>query len=693
MKALLAPLSRPLSRLSALSRLSRDKADTLLLLASALLVLAPHTAHLPAWVSLLCGLTLLWRAAITLQGKRMPSPVLLLPLAAIAMAGVSYTYQTLLGRDAGVAMLVLLVAFKMLEMHARRDLFVVVFLCFFLVLTNFFYEQGIGTALLMAVSVLALLTAQMSFQFSGAVPPLRQRFLMSARVLALAAPLAAALFFLFPRIEGPLWGMPGDAASARSGLSETMAPGTMANLAQSGEPAFRVRFDGAPPPQEQLYWRGPVLGEYDGRTWTRVRTATDRASGPASDPASTPAQLALSVSGKPVGYEVTLEPMPSYSRWLFALEMPQRLPELDGNIAQVSSEFEITSAFPVEARLRYRMDSFVDYRLQAPGIPGDTGQWLRLPGNSNPRALMAGLSLRAEPDPRERVAAVLDSFRREHYVYTLNPPLLGRHAVDDFLYGSRAGFCEHFAGSFVFLMRAAGVPARVVTGYQGGELNPIDGYVTVRQSDAHAWAEVWLARRGWVRVDPTAAVAPERVRRGLDEAIPPAPPFGLEGLGRLMRFDSGSNPWLAQMRYAVGAMNNGWNQWVLNYSPQRQRALVDSVQSSLLDWRMALALAVLTTLLLLARTLRRRREIDPIDALYSALCTRLARMGLPRSADESPSVYAAHVAAAAAAGRLAPPVAAAAAEFLARYGAWRYAPRRDHDHLAPTLKRLLSQVR
>ena len=663
--------------LARLSALPRDKADTLLLLASALLVLAPHTAHLPAWVSLLCALTLLWRAAITLQGKRMPSPLVLLPLAALAMLGVAHSYQTLLGRDAGVAMLVLLVAFKMLEMHARRDLFVVVFLCFFLVLTNFFYEQGIATALLMVAAVLALLTAQLSFQFSGAVPPLPQRFLMSARILGLASPLALALFFLFPRIEGPLWGMPGEAPGARSGLSETMAPGTMANLAQSGEPAFRVRFDGRPPPQEQLYWRGPVLGDYDGRTWTRVR---QRASGGG--------QLALSVSGKGIAYEVTLEP--SHTQWLFALEMPQRLPELDGNIAQVSSEFELTTSYPVDTRLRYRMSSFVNYRLQAAGVPGDPSQWLQLPGDSNPRALMAGLSLRAEPDPRKRVLAVLNAFRRENYVYTLNPPLLGRNAVDDFLYGSRAGFCEHFAGSFVFLMRAAGVPARVVTGYQGGDLNPIDGYVTVRQSDAHAWAEVWLPRRGWVRVDPTAAVAPERVRRGLSEAIPPAPPFGFEGLGRLMRLDADSNPWLAQMRYAVGAVNNGWNQWVLNYSPQRQRGVLESVQSSLLDWRLPALLAGLATVLFLLRTLRRRREIDPIDALYSALCTRLARMGLARSADESPSVYSARIAAA---GKLAPPAQAAAAEFLARYGAWRYAPRRNPDHLAATLKRLLSQVR
>jgi len=666
--------------LARFAALPRDKANTLLLLAGAMLVLAPHVAHLPAWVSLLCALTLSWRAAITLRGKRMPPSLLLLPLAAAAMFGVAHSYHTLLGRDAGVAMLVLLVAFKMLEMHARRDLFVVVFLCLFLVLTNFFYQQGIGTALLMALSVLALLTAQLSFQFTGALPPLGQRVLMSARILALAAPVALALFFLFPRIEGPLWGVPGDPTSARSGLSETMAPGTMANLAQSGEPAFRVRFDGKVPAQELLYWRGPVLGAYDGRTWTRLD--------PALRAQSARQRLSLSTQGKGVGYEITLEP--SYSHWLFALEMPQRLPELDGNSAAVSGEFELTAADPIETRLRYRMVSWLNYRLQSGGLPDNADHWLRLPVGGNPRALLAGLALRAEPDPRKRVDAVLQRFRREQYVYTLTPPLLGQDAVDDFLYGSRAGFCEHFAGAFVFLMRAAGVPARVVTGYQGGERNPLDGYVTVRQSDAHAWAEVWLARRGWVRVDPTAAVAPERVRRGLEQAIPPRAPFGIEGLGRFMWQGGDSNPWIAQMRYAAGAINNGWNQWVLNYSPQRQRDVVESVQSSLFDWRMPVLLGSLTSLLLLCRFLLRRRQIDPVDALYSALCARLARLGLARSADEGPSAYAARVKAAA---LLAPQAQAAACEFLDRYSAWRYAPRRAGPHPAPILKRLLSQVR
>ena len=230
----------------------------------------------------------------------------------------------------------------------------------------------------------------------------------------------------------------------------------------------------------------------------------------------------------------------------------------------------------------------------------------------------------------------------------------------------------------------------MVTGYQGGELNPLDGYVTVRQSDAHAWAEVWLAQRGWVRVDPTAAVAPERVRRGLNGAIPPRAPFGIEGLGRFMRMDGDSSPWIAQMRYAAGAINNGWNQWVLNYTPQRQRGVVERVQSSFLDWRLPVLLATLITVLLLGRIFLRRREIDPVDALYSALCSRLSRLGLARSADEGPSAYCARIVAA---GTLAAPAQAAAAEFLGRYSAWRYAPRRNDPHLAATLKRLLSQVR
>jgi transglutaminase-like putative cysteine protease len=656
--------------------LSRDKADTLLLLASTVLVLVPHTAHLPLWVTLLCGATLAWRAAITLLGRRMPSSLLLLPAAALAMAGVMHSYHTLLGRDAGVAMLVLLVAFKTLEMHARRDLYVVVFLCFFLVLTNFFYSQDIGTALMMVVSVLALLATQIAFQYANSAPPLKKTLALGARMLGCAAPIALLLFFLFPRIEGPLWGLPGDAGGAHTGLSDRMAPGQMAHLAESEEVAFRVKFDGRPPLQQHLYWRGPVLGIFDGSEWTRVRARPIRSSH----------ALAVTVRGRAVRYQVTLEP--SKTRWLFALEMPDRLPELATNVAFVSSEFELTSAYPVEQRLRYEVTSYPDYKLQA-GQLDNEAQWLQLPYRRNQRAAAEGIALRGEPDPARRVAAVLRRFTHENFVYTLDPPLLGADPVDEFLYGSRAGFCEHYAGAFVFLMRAAGVPARVVTGYQGGEMNPLDGYLTVRQSDAHAWAEVWLAGRGWVRVDPTAAVAPERVRRGLARALPPPAPFGIEGLGRLMAFETGGDSWLAQLRYAMGAVNNGWNQWVLNYTPERQRGVWSTVQDRLFDWRTAMALAVLCAALFFTEVWRRRSRLDPVDTLYSTLCRRLAQLGLARAVDEGPQAFAARVADS----RLAPERRAAATEFLRRYSAFRYASPTHDPTLVPTLKRLLSQLR
>jgi len=655
-------------------RLPRDKADTLLLLGSTLLVLLPHARHLPVWVSLLCGAILSWRAAITLRGKRMPSSLVLLPIAVLAMIGVQTSYQTLLGRDAGVAMLVLLVAFKMLEMHARRDLFVVIFLCYFLVLTNFFYSQSIFSALLMVLAVLALLTTQLSFQFTGAVPPLRARFAMGARMLALAAPLAMLMFVVFPRIHGPLWGTPG-AGGGKSGLSDQMAPGQMSALALSDEPVFRVRFEGPVPAQARLYWRGPVLDAFDGLTWTR---GAEKRSADG---------LHLSVGGPAVPYEVTLEPSPA--RWVFALEMPGRVPALPGRVTQVSPQFELTVGAAPQERVRYRASSHLDYALQGGARLPDANRWLLLPYGYNPRALQAGLELRREPEPARRVEAVLRRFREQPYSYTLEPPLLGRHTVDEFLYQTRAGFCEHYAGAFVFLMRAAGVPARVVTGYQGGEMNPIDGYMTVRQSDAHAWAEVWLAQRGWVRVDPTAAVAPERVRRGLSAAVRMPAPFGIEALRGLDISRDGAG-WFGQLRNALGAVNNGWNQWVLNYTPERQRNVVSSLQAGVSGWPFVALLTIGGILLLLYGILIRRREIHPIEALYSVLCKRLGQHGLARAADEGPTAYAARVAAAS---HLAAPTRDAAAEFLRRYSAWRYAPVQADPRLAATLKSLLSQVR
>jgi transglutaminase-like putative cysteine protease len=655
--------------------LTRDKSDTLLLLTAALLVLAPHALHLPLWISALCLATLCWRCVITLRGLRMPPLPYLLPLVMAAMAGIFSNFHSLLGREPGVAMLVLLLAFKTLEMHARRDLFVVIFLSFFLVLTNFFYSQTMATAAMMAISIVALLTAQLTFQYTGVVPPLARRLRLAGGMFALAVPLSLVLFIVFPRVQGPIWGMPADASGARSGLSDHMAPGTVASIAQSDEAAFRVRFDGPVPPQAELYWRAIVLSEFDGLNWSRLtrqqRRGMDRPK--------------LAVAGTELRYQITQEP--TNSRWLFALDVPRSAPDLEGNPVRIGPELELLATYAISQRVRYQLASHPRYRLDEQLDDGALRRYLQLPGGFNPRTRALGASLHGNPG--ERVAAALALFNRS-FSYTLDPPLLGTDTMDDFLFNTRAGFCEHFAGAFVVLMRAAGVPARVVTGYQGGEFNPVDGYLLVRQADAHAWAEVWIAGRGWVRIDPTAAVAPERVQRNLASAIVPTPPFGIAGLAPLINAGFTHSAWLAQLRFGLSALGNGWNQWVLNYTPERQRNTMATLSELLGHVRMAVAAAAIALLVLLAQTLRRRQRQDRIDALYFALCRQLARRGLQRSPDEGPTAYSLRLRAQALA-QLGPQRMAAIALFLSLYSAYKYSAERAKPTLAATLQRLLAQ--
>jgi transglutaminase-like putative cysteine protease len=634
---------------------TRDKADTLLLLAACLAVLAPHMLHLPLWTSALCLVTLCWRGWITLAGRRLPPVAVLLPVAAASLAMVRVEYQTLLGRNPGVAMLVLLLAFKLLEMRARRDLFVVVFLSLFIVLTNFFYSQTIPTALMMLLALVLLLAAQMSFQHTGLQPPLARRLKTSAQIVLLAVPLTAVLFVLFPRIQGPLWGLPGDAGAARTGLSDSMAPGSMAELALSNEVAFRVLFQGRPPANRDLYWRAVVLTDFDGVTWTRRARHAPQAT------------LNLATRGPLVRYQITQEP--TGQRWLFALEQPRALPDLERGRARVTPELELVAPAPVMQRIRYDAASFPGAAFQVDESREQLNGGLRLPVGFNPRAMEYGYTLRQQHrDNQALVAAVLHRFRNEPFRYTLNPPPLGRDGIDDFLFGTRAGFCEHYAGAFVFVMRAAGVPARVVTGYQGGEVNPVDGYMSVRQSDAHAWAEVWLRERGWVRVDPTGAVSPARVERNLAGALAPTPGMlsgmvGPQGLS-----------WFAPVRFNLAALGNAWNQWVLDYTPQRQKALIERLGLSSQGAIGLLAiLAALAAALTLLPLLADRRRGDPLDRVYAAFCETMRRRGFPRAAHEGPRAYCARLLAAEAA----PQPASAVDAFLTLYARLKYGSPND----------------
>jgi transglutaminase-like putative cysteine protease len=606
--------------------LPREKSDTLLLLGACALVMMPHAWHLPAWASLAAAALLIWRGWITFHGNRMPPRLLLLPVVALLMLGVYGSYGTYLGREAGVCMLVLLLALKLLEMRARRDLFVVTFLSFFVLLTTFFYSQTIASALLASAGVIAILTALMSFQYTGVHPPLRRRLAAALQLFLLAAPLAVVLFVFFPRIQGPLWGMPQDAVRNGTGLSDSMEPGSISDLTLSPEIAFRVRFFDDAPPSSARYWRGPVLGHYDGRRWTPLASAL-------------PSSRQVLGRAKPVRYQVTLEA--SGRRSLFALDLPAGPPQLENNPVQIQPDFQLLASQPVNQRVRYDAVSSLNYRLQVNESAVTLRDWMDLPPGYNPQTHEFATRLRARSaSDVEMVDAVLRMFREQNFSYTLRPPMLGRHAVDEFLFSTRAGFCEHYAGAFVVLMRILDIPARVVTGYQGGELNKVDGYLTVRQSDAHAWAEVWLAGRGWVRVDPTAAVAPDRVERNLQAALAPG------AFGNFWSFQGPEGPWLATLRKLRDnrdAIDNAWNQWVLNYTPARQRGFLQSLGIDNPDWS-TLAILVLTlgaavTALVGLPLIRHREKTDPADRLYRKLCEELARQGLPRATHEGPLAY------------------------------------------------------
>ena len=604
--------------------MSRDKADTLLLLLACCLVLAPHASHVAPWVTAAALAMLIWRGWITFRGNRMPPRWILAPIALLTLPGVYWTYQTFFGRDAGVAMLVLLLTCKLLEMRAKRDLFVVVCLSFFLMLTNLFYSQSISSALLMLAATLAILTSQLSFQYTGVIPPLRQRLRFAASIVGMAAPLMLVLFLLFPRIQGPLWGMPTDAQAGRSGMSETMAPGNIASLALSEEIAFRVKFIDPMPARTALYWRGLVLGNYDGRTWSKLHEQR------------TGQPITIVPKSAPIRYRITMEP--SNQRWLYALDVPQRPPYTDDNPTSVGTGLQFMTSRPITDRIRYALASVIDFELQPDADQIGLQDWLDLPPGFNPRTHAYAASLRNQSDDTAvLIQTVLALFRNEPFRYTLEPPLLARDAVDDFLFNTRSGFCEHYASAFVVLMRALDIPARVVTGYQGGELNPVDQFLTVRQSDAHAWTEVWLRGRGWVRIDPTAAVAPERIERN-GSVAPRQSRFG-----GLMRLDLRENPLLAAMRMRMDAMNNGWNQWVLNYSFERQKTLLQSLGFARVDWGTLAVLMVIigsTVMLVIAVPLLWKRDSrDPFERVYLRLCALMARRGMARAPHEGPRSY------------------------------------------------------
>ena len=593
------------------------------ILLSVAMVLAPHALHLPNWIPVLVVAVLLTRFFFGFRRRKLPGKWLLIAIALACTAGIAMSYRTLYGRDVGVALLSVMLALKVMEMTSRRDTMVVVLLAYFLVITNFFYSQTIPTAMYMLLVVWAITATMIGLQHQAQAPRLAPVAGQAALIIAQGVPVMLALFLLFPRVQGPLWGLPQINYSAKSGLSDSMAPGDVSFLSLSDEVAFRVLFETQPEKPSQLYWRGPVLWSYDGRTW--------RAGG---NPGAT-APRTFDSLGAPLRYTVTMEPHDRH--WMFAIDLPMLVPPG----AYLNADFQLLSPRVVRERMRYDMQSSPRYRLGT----GETQRALdaarRLPPAASPRARALIAQWRTEgASDRDVVTRALNMFREQPFTYTLEPPVLDGDPVDQFLFETRSGFCEHYASSFTFLMRAAGIPARVVTGYLGGEANPVDGYVIVRQSDAHAWSEVWLPGDGWIRVDPTAAVSPLRIERGLAAAMP-----AIEG--PLLTL-SGSD-WMKQARFALDAVTNTWNQWVLGYNPDRQARFMAQMGFAKVTWQnLVIVLSAVSGAIILALSLMlllrlNTQRPDPVQRAYLAYCGALARRGAPRLPSEGPRDFEARV--------------------------------------------------
>jgi len=631
------------------------------------IVTLPHVERLPIWISAMAGLVIAWRLYIAWGRARLPRKWLLLVIVAGASAGVYLSYGTLFGRDSGVALLVVMLTLKLLEMKSLRDAMIVIFLSYFVVLTELLYSQTIPTALLMLIGVWIVTATMIGLQSPTTSMRYQDRLALAGKMLAQATPLMLVLFLLFPRVQGPLWGLPRDAHAGVTGLSDSMSPGTLSRLSLSDAVAFRVQFQGETPKAPQLYWRGPVLWYFDGMSWHMGISFEGGA------PTYSP-------GGSPVSYTVTLEP--HEKRWLFALDLPAKLlPN-----SRFTSDFQMLQNTPVRQRTRYEMTSHTSYRFGYDGLTSlERRRALQLPDNYNWRSrTLAENMRRSARDDRDMMDKVLAMFRGQQFYYTLTPPLLGEHPIDDFLFNTKSGFCEHYASAFVFLMRAAGIPARVVTGYQGGELNPVGNYMVVRQSEAHAWAEVWFPGVGWERVDPTAAVSPLRVESGIAAAMPAS-----DSLPLFVRSDL---EWLRQLRFTWDSLANNWNQWVLGYNPERQYFLLSRVGLDRATWQtLAMILAGTTTLitLIFAYTMLRhlrQRVRDPIASAYARFCRKLARKGARREPSEGPTTFAARAA------ERFPQQAAAIAAITKLYVALRYGTLNSAEAIRE-LRRRVSELR
>ena len=587
---------------------------------------APHLMAMPIWLAGSILVVCAWRLVAAQRRWRPPPALLRLSLTALGLLLIIVAFGGLWGRRTATALLCMMLAAKMMEMFTMRDLRLVASVCFFLIATQFLFNERLIYLIYLVAGSLAATIALTRIQDMQARVSQHQSHpewagVRSAAVLLLlAAPVAITLFALFPRLAQPLWGLPDQVMDGRTGLSDEMSPGSISNLFLDDSPAFRVEFDGLPPAPEQRYWRGPVLWNFDGTTWTRPFFG------------DMPSRQFVPEGPRSLTYRVQLEP--HERRWLFVLDFPVRGPEQ----ALISVDHQMLNRHPVTTLTQYEVVSNPDF-IDMPELSDNLRSLAtRLPENRNPRTTALAAELRQRhADDRELIQSVLQWFRDEAFYYTLRPSPLGRHGADEFLFDLRSGFCEHYASAFTVLMRAAGVPTRVVTGYQGGFWHANGDYLLVRQSDAHAWNEVWLEGSGWTRVDPTAAVSPARIEQGARSVIN-APRHLLD------------RDWIQNLRNRHDRIQHLWNRWVLGFDHERQQGMLERLGLSgmsteriamLMIAVLVLVSAVLSWFLLRPKRVRPRGEAH---RTWLALLKKMRRRGWVKQPHETPLEFAERVA-------------------------------------------------
>ena len=591
------------------------------------LALVAHLAAIPPWVLATVVLSGALRLLLARRGRPAPPRGIRLVLAGLAIALLFLQLRTFNGLSAGTALLALVAGLKLLETDSQRDIYVITLIIYFVSLSALL--QGDSFWLLAYLIGVCWLTTATLLRLTTTLPApdWRRCIGYAGRILSQALPIAAVFWLLFPRFAGPLWHIPDDTRGAESGLSDTLSPGDIDHLALSDEVAFRVRFAAATPSQQDLYWRGPVMHDFDGRTWRRSHSAL-----PIAPP--------LQAQGPAFRYTVSMEPNLHY--WVFTLDWPSHW-DLPG--AVLTSDYTLMQREPVSRPIDVNAVSYTRVQSSAPLSNVLRDRDTRFASDLNPRSVKLAQTLRgAHPDDLAYVRAVLSMFTRQPFYYTLTPPKLTDNSVDAFLFDTKRGFCEHYASAFAMLMRAAGIPSHVVTGYQGGTFNRFADYWIVRQSDAHAWDEVWIEGRGWIRIDPTSAISPERVEHGLSEADPLGADEPLSSLWHRR------TPWLADVRLRLDALRQVWRERILFFDPDSQQKLLEWLNVPEPDGhKLVIVLTAALTLALAWLTWVVRREAEPapkepLIRAYVRLCAKLAAVREPRIAHEGPEDYAARVA-------------------------------------------------